>query len=74
MCVRNVEDLGEVIDDVARLIHCLAINEQTWDLTLTANLNKARAASSATISCIGSSMLFCSIKDMTLWQYGQVGL
>ena len=39
-----MEDLRKVIDDVAGLIHCLAINEQTWDLTLTANLNKALAS------------------------------
>ena len=36
-----MEDLGEVVNDVAGLIHCLAVNEQTWNLTLAANLNEA---------------------------------
>ena len=36
-----MEDLGKVVNDVAGLIHCLAVNEQTWNLTLAANLNEA---------------------------------
>ena len=36
-----MEDLGEVVNDVAGLIHCLAVNEQTWNLTFAANLNEA---------------------------------
>ena len=36
-----MEGLGEVVDDVTGLIHCLAVNEQTWNLTLAANLNEA---------------------------------
>ncbi len=39
-----MEDLGEVVNDVAGLIHCLAVNEQTWNLTLAANLNEALAS------------------------------
>ena len=70
-----MEDLGEVVNDVAGLIHCLTVNEQTWNLTLAANLNEALTSR---VICndimLGSSMLFCSMKDITLWQYGQVGL
>ena len=36
-----MEDLGEVVNDVAGLIHCLAVNEQAWNLTLAAYLNEA---------------------------------
>lgn len=56
--------LGEVIDDVAGLIHCLAVNEQTWDLTLTANLNEALT------SCVISNDIMHRKLDVILLHKG----
>ena len=59
-----MEDLGEVVNDVAGLIHCLAVNEQAWNLTLAAYLNEALA------SCVVSNNVMHRKLDVVLLHEG----